>query len=191
MWGALDFQRQVILQVRSGWRPQIAQHRGSQKPLQEPSVTLENLSKKLPGYTFRWFGFGTQSDPALDTVADVEAADEDSDSTSSTSSSTSDEEHVQQQKPQQKSVDPQRQPGSKGIFPDKVVYGQYRCVVHAMIAAAEPAHWLPQRDGVHLEPACGRSMKSNGQLLDSVTAEHQLCQHAACRKLWAAHFNLE
>ena len=71
-----------------------------------------------------------------------------------------------------------------------MTHWQYRCVVHAMIASTEPAHWLPQRDGVHLRPACGRPMKSNGQLLDCITAEHQLCQHAACRKLWA-HFSLE
>ena len=58
VWGALDFQRQIIMQVRLGWRPQVAQHRGSQRPLQEPQVTLEffpNNSQTigLPGYIWR------------------------------------------------------------------------------------------------------------------------------------------
>ena len=141
------------------------------------------FSKKLPEYNFQWFTFGTQSDPVLDTVAGVEEVDEDSDSTSSSSSSTSDEAHEPEHKPQKGSADPKR----KEFF---MTHWQYRCVVHAMIASTEPAHWLPQRDGVHLRPACGRPMKSNGQLLDCITAEHQLCQHAACRKLWA-HFSLE
>eukprot|EP00435_Cladocopium_sp_Y103_P040823 s1556_g11.t1 len=190
VWGALDFQRQIIQQVRSGWRPQIAQHRGSQRPLQEPPVVLEIFSKKLPDYRFQWFEFGAQSAPALDLSDPLVTEDSDSDSTSSSTSSTSDEEEQRQDQAPAAAAAPSKPSGSKGIFPETLVYGQYRCVVHAMIAAGEPAHWLPQRDGVHLKPACGRPMKSNGKLLDCVTAEHQLCQHAACRKLWA-HFNLE
>eukprot|EP00435_Cladocopium_sp_Y103_P033279 s1740_g8.t1 len=190
VWGALDFQRQIISQVRAGWRPQIAQHRGSQRPLQEPQVQLEIFSKQVPDYTFAWFDFGAQSAPEIDTTPPLEEETQDSDSSSSSSSSSSDEvEETSHDKPRRETAS-SKVPGGKNVFPDTLVYGKYRCVVHAMIAAGEPAHWLPQRDGVHLKPACGRPMKSNGQLLDSVTAEHQLCQHAACRKLWA-HFNLE
>ena len=189
VWGALEFQRQIIQQVRSGWRPQIAQHRGSQKPLQEPAVALEIFSKKLPEYTFQWFTFGSPSAPAFDPPEPVDEQDQESDSSSSTSSS-SDEEADKPVKSDEGTAAPPKRSGQKGFFPETLVYGQYRCVVHAMIAADESAHWLPQRDGVHLKPACGRPMKSNGKLLDCVTAEHQLCQHAACRKFWV-HFNLE
>eukprot|EP00435_Cladocopium_sp_Y103_P038388 s2040_g10.t1 len=175
--------------VRSGWRPQIAQHRGSQKPLQEPAVTLEIFSKKLPEYTFQWFTFGSPSALELDPPEQVDEQDQESDSSSSTSSS-SDEEAEKPVKSDEGAAALPKHSGKKGIFPETLVYGQYRCVVHAMIAADESAHWLPQRDGVHLKPACGRPMKSNGKLLDCVTAEHQLCQHAACRKFWA-HFKLE
>ena len=152
--------------------------------------TLSNpgfFFQELPDYQFAWFNFGDPSEPIPDVLPDGEAADEDSGSTSSSSLSTSDDAAEVDPKPQKKQSDQKRSTGTKGIFPDHLVYGQYRCVVHAMIEATEPAHWLPQRDG---KPACGRPMKSNGQLLDCVTAEHQLCQHAACRKLWA-HFNLE
>eukprot|EP00435_Cladocopium_sp_Y103_P041829 s3000_g11.t1 len=190
VWGALDFQRQIVQQVRSGWRPQIAQHRGSQRPLQEPPVVLEIFSKKLPEYAFQWFDFGAQSAFELDPTDHLEEEDNDSDSSSSSTSSDSDEDAVKPSKSTDGAAVPSKPFGNKGIFPDTLVYGQYRCVVHAMIAADESARWLPQRDGVHLKPACGRPMKSNGKLLDCVTAEHQLCQHAACRKLWA-HFNLE
>eukprot|EP00435_Cladocopium_sp_Y103_P074949 s4_g52.t1 len=185
VWGALEFQRQIIQQVRSGWRPQIAQHRGSQRPLQEPAVTLEIL----PDYTFQWFDFGSPSALELDPPEQLEEQDQDSDSSSSTSSS-SDEEDAKPIKSDEGAAAQPKPSGKKGIFPETLVYGQYRCVVHAMTAADESAHWIPQRDGVHLKPACGRPMKSNGKLLDCVTAEHQLCQHAACRKFWA-HFNLE
>ena len=190
VWGALDFQRQVISQVRRGWRPQIAQHRGSQQPLQEPQVTLEIFSKQLPEYSFAWFTFSDKTAQAVDDIPDGEVVDEDSDSTSSSSSSSSSAEATTEQTALPKPAPPKSIGTNKGILPATLVYGQYRCVVHAMVEAMEPAHWLPQRDGVHLKPACGRPMKSNGQLLDAITAEHQLCQHAACRKLWA-HFQLE
>ena len=190
VWGALDFQKQIIMQVRHGWRPQIAQHRGSQKPLQEPQVTLEFFSKQLPDYQFKWFTFGDTAEVPLDQFPDETAVESDSDSTSSSSSSSSDEAAVETPAEPKQSKEQKISTGQKGNFPSALIYGQYRCVVHAMVEALEPAHWLPQRDGVHLKPACGCPMKSNGQLLDDVTADRQLCQHAACRKLWA-HFNLE
>eukprot|EP00435_Cladocopium_sp_Y103_P007822 s1338_g2.t1 len=190
VWGALDFQRQIIQQVRNGWRPQIAQHRGSQRPLQEPPVTVETFSKQLPEYDFQWFDFREPASLVVDPPEQIAEEDQDSDSSSSSTSSTSDAEDEKPSEPQERAAAPSKPFGQKGIFPDTLVYGQYRCVVHAMIAADESAHWLPKRDGVHLKPACGRPMKSNGKILDCVTAAHQLCQHAACRKHWA-HFNLE
>eukprot|EP00435_Cladocopium_sp_Y103_P043594 s1882_g12.t1 len=162
VWGALDFQRQVIQQVRAGWRPQIAQHRGSQRPLQEPPVVLEIFSKKLPDFAFQWFDFGAQSALDLDPSEHLAEEGSDSDSTSSSTSSTSDEEEEKPCKTPAGDAAPAKPSGVKGIFPETLTYGHYRCVVHAMIAAGESAHWLPQRDGVHLKPACGKPMKSNG-----------------------------
>lgn len=60
VWGSLHYQRILIDQVRSGFRPQIPQHRGAQQPLVEPAVTLEFFRKDLPSVQWRWFrGFSS------------------------------------------------------------------------------------------------------------------------------------
>eukprot|EP00435_Cladocopium_sp_Y103_P070303 s255_g35.t1 len=113
VWGALEFQRQIIQQVRAGWRPQIPQHRGSQRPLQEPPVVLDFFSKKLPDFTFQWFDFGAQSALELDPSDQLAAEESDSDSTSSSTSSTSDEEDEKTDKAPTGAAAPSKPSGPK------------------------------------------------------------------------------
>ena len=110
VWGALDFQRQVISQVRGGWRPQIAQHRGSQKPLQEPPVTLEVFSKTLTNFNGSLLALNRIRSwiPLLMGKRQTRT-----DSTSSSSSSTSDAAPVAEQQPPKGSADQKRPPGNK------------------------------------------------------------------------------
>ena len=45
VWTSLTYQRKMIQEVQGGWRPAIAQHRGSQAPMVEPIVVLEKFVK--------------------------------------------------------------------------------------------------------------------------------------------------
>ena len=177
VWGALAFQTQVLLRVQSGWRPQIAQHRGSQQPLKEPPVLLERFSKPLPVYEFRWFSLTTS--PALDTPDETPIAEGSCESSSSSSDSDS-------------SVSATRPVAPKPlkVVPETLLIGQYRYVAHAMIPADPADTWRPCRHGIFLKPACGRPMKASlGKVVEEISPDMQLCQHAACRRLWA-HFQI-
>ena len=89
VWGSLQFQQVVIEQVRTGFRPQIAQHRGAQSPLVEPVVYLEAFKKDIPSYTWQWFPFNS---PAGERVVEVDLPECVEDSSSSSGSESSDSE---------------------------------------------------------------------------------------------------
>ena len=65
VWGALRFQQTVITEIRKGWRPKTAQHRGGQFPLVEPSFTLETYKKEAPEHAFKilFYRFPNQPNP--------------------------------------------------------------------------------------------------------------------------------
>jgi hypothetical protein len=68
---------------------------------------------------------------------------------------------------------------------DEVLIGRCRSVIHALVQAQDGASWRPQWQGVALKPACGRQMKDfEAELIDRLDSNMQLCQHAACRKIW-------
>ena len=48
MWTSLTYQRKMIQEVQGGWRPAIAQHRGSQAPMVEPMVVFETILNHQP-----------------------------------------------------------------------------------------------------------------------------------------------
>ena len=52
VWGALRYQQIVVQQVRAGFRPKTAQHRGGQTPLVEPPVALECFNKQAVEYIY-------------------------------------------------------------------------------------------------------------------------------------------
>ena len=175
VWGSLAFQRQVVQQVLGGWRPMIAQHRGSQRPLVEPSVTLERFVKVRGEFTFRWF---TQNNLLGQPAAVDDSMQNVASESSDTSSDSSSESPVQS---------PVKSKPLQNDEIDEIIIGQYRSVLHAMVLASSTETWRPQHEGRFLKPACGRAMKaSESKILDRIDASMRLCQHAACRKAWRA-----
>ena len=172
VWSALTYQRKLIAKIQSGWRPQIAQHRGSQAPLCEPSVTLERFRKDLSDYAFQWFSFSDTS--VLEAVESPIAEDEES---SSSSSSSSDE--AQESTPAAVPVETQHD------VPDEILIGKYRSVLHAMVKSNDSETWRPEWAGFRLKSACGRPMKgSETEMMHNLDASMCLCQHRACQKVW-------
>eukprot|EP00438_Fugacium_kawagutii_P025668 Skav205813 [mRNA] locus=scaffold307:416060:417427:+ [translate_table: standard] len=170
VWGALQFQQQVLTHVRRGWRPHIAQHRGAQQPLQEPSVHLEKFSQ--------WFQF--TSHPSCDRMDTPVVDPSSSSSSSSDSDSSSDAASIAKAESKPQVLDQHPEP-----IADEILVGQYRSVLHAMVLASDEAAWRPEHEGQRLKPACGRPMRANETtILHRFDPEMQLCQHGACRKIW-------
>ena len=162
VWTALTYQRKLISQVQQGWRPSIAQHRGSEAPMVEPLVILEKFVKQSQAFDFQWFNF---SDPsAIDMHLDVTSSEDSSDT--STDSSSEDEPAGPQPKTAKLDL-------STDV--DEVLIGRCRSVIHALVQAQDGASWRPQWQGVALKPACGRQMKDfEAELIDRLDSN----QHA-------------
>ena len=99
VWGALRYQQIVAQQVRTGFRPKTAQHRGGQTPLVEPQVTLECFKKQAVEYAYRYLPF---SAPKLTIEVDEAPLTEEicsASSSESVGSSQPNEEHDTQVKP--------------------------------------------------------------------------------------------
>eukprot|EP00438_Fugacium_kawagutii_P034528 Skav213818 [mRNA] locus=scaffold1987:562853:565367:- [translate_table: standard] len=154
VWGALQFQQQVLTHVRRGWRPHIAQHRGAQQPLQEPSVHLEKFSKPTPSMAFQWFQF--TSHPSSDRMDTPVVDPSSSSSSSSDSDSSSDAASIAKTESKPQVLDRNPEP-----IADEILVGQYRSVLHAMVLASDEADWRPEHAGHRLKPACGRPMRAN------------------------------
>ena len=98
----LKLQRILLDAIQKGFRPSIAQHRGSQSPLVEPPVDLESFSKSWQLPTWKMFNFTqeqqpkTSTDPLQDLELDVSDDDSDSSKASSTDSSSSAESRMSQ-----------------------------------------------------------------------------------------------
>ena len=98
--------------VHGGWRPETAQHRGSQQPLTEPAVVLEKFSKAKSD--FQWFQF---TDHMVDPIVEEEAFPIDSsDSSSGSSSSDSSDEDRSQEPSMSKEPRLKRPPSKKTSF---------------------------------------------------------------------------
>lgn len=174
VWGSLQFQQIVINQVRAGFRPQIAQHRGAQAPLIEPPVSLEAFKKEIPQYTWKWFDFNSPSGERVVEVDLPDCVEEDSSSDSSSSSDDS----VQETNP---AVSKRSQPP----VVDEVLMAKYRTVVHALLDDLEST----ETDSATqlLRTACGRKLpKFATVVIDSIDSTLTLCQHSGCRKAWAS-----
>ena len=62
----LQLQRTIRSKVLAGWRPETAQHRGGQTPLQELTVQVERFRKQSPQYEWKRFVFhGSQTPDVL------------------------------------------------------------------------------------------------------------------------------
>ena len=53
----LQLQKTIRAKVLAGWRPETAQRRGGQKPLQELSVQVERFRKQKSPYEWKKFVF--------------------------------------------------------------------------------------------------------------------------------------
>ena len=177
VWGALAFQKQVVLEVQQGFRPQIAQHRGGQAPLKEPPVSLEYFKKDLPLFKFDWFHFdapvSSEPSPPVDTVLSSSESSSDSDSSDSSDSPRATAPKKAKKQPQLPSV------------PDECVMGKYRSVIHAMVIAPDDGEWRPMYAGARFRAACGRNMtEKETHFLSEWDEQSSLCQHPGCRKIW-------
>ena len=175
VWTSLTYQRKMIQEVQNGWRPAIAQHRGSQAPMVEPMVVLEKFVKQVQPFDFRWFKFN----PLDEMVPPANMVSSDSSLDSSSDSSSDDE-----------VVEPQPTTSKVDLGPmevDEVLVGRYRSVVHALVKASDAEDWRPRWQGQPLKPACGRQMRGvEAEILDILDTSMPFCQHAACRKVWRA-----
>ena len=175
VWTSLTYQRKMIQEVQGGWRPAIAQHRGSQAPMVEPMVVLEKFVKDLPQFDFKWFRFNESVETAPPDCF------ESSTSSSESSSDSSADDEVLEPRPKTSKVDL----GPSDV--DEVLVGRYRAVVHALVRAGDDEDWRPRWQGQPLKPACGRQMRGvEAELLDRLDTTMPFCQHAACRKVWHA-----
>ena len=175
VWTSLTYQRKMIHEVQAGWRPAIAQHRGSQAPMVEPLVVLEKFVKQVQPFDFRWFTFNAAEDrfPQESIVS--------SESSSDSSSDSSSEEEVSEPQPKTTKV----VLGQPEV--DEILVGKYRSVIHALVKADDAEDWRPQWQGHSLKPACGRQMRGvEAEILDRLDTSMPFCQHAACRKVWRA-----
>ena len=89
----------MIQEVQGGWRPAIAQHRGSQAPMVEPMVVLEKFVKDLPQFEFKWFRFSESLETAPPDCF------ESSTSSSESSSDSSADDEVLEPRPKTSKVD--------------------------------------------------------------------------------------
>ena len=138
-------------------------------------MQLERFVKAAPDFTFHRFRF------ADSTAADMslEVGSESSSSDSSSDPSTNEEVEAPQPKEARKTL-----PSTDA---DEILIGRYRSVAHALVKASDGALWRPQWEGFALKPACGRQMKGlEAEMIDHLDISLQLCQHAACRKIWQA-----
>ena len=144
VWTSLTYQRKMIQEVQGGWRPAIAQHRGSQAPMVEPKVVLEKFVKSLPQFDFQWFQFNESSETQPPDFL------ESSTSSSESSSDSSSDDEVMEPRPKTSKVD---------VVPldvDEVPGGTISAVVHALVRAGDDEDWRPRWQGQPLKPACGR-----------------------------------
>ena len=157
---SLFLQRTISQQVRSGWRPLVAQARGGQAPMALRSFVVPDLTINWPPFLFP----SVLQHPdtinkmkAVLPVVDQKEDDSVSDSSTSQESSSS-------------SSDSEILPLENTSF-----------ILNCFTRVAHIARFL--KDSPHPSPACGRDLGISVELLqvvDSIPADYDLCQHKAC-----------
>ena len=171
----------MIQQIRSGFRPKTAQHRGGQFPLVEPAVALELYKKTASEYQYGFLPFSIPA-PVLE-EPETHAVEVDSESSSSSSSSSS-----ESRAPSIKSNRKARaKPPAVMDGSDEAILARYRKVTHAMIMDTSDANDLPRFQDRSWRPACGARMSAaDTNFLDEWSPELSFCQHPGCKKAWMA-----
>ena len=181
VWGSLRYQQTVIAEIRKGWRPKIAQHRGGQFPLVEPTIVFETYKKEAPDHVYMVLPL---SKPAQsEEVAPVAEAVPTSDSELSSSSSDSNGEPISSPRQHKKHEASQPQPP----MADEAVLARHRKVTHAMLVAEDGQQDRPFHLDRFWKAACGARMShSDTVFLSEWSPSQAFCQHAGCRKVWTA-----
>ena len=182
VWGSLRYQQTVTSQIQQGWRPKTAQHRGGQFPLVEPTVVLERYKKAAPDYRFEWLPFHHHEEPQeLPPVQEVVSEESDTDPSSSDSDtdSKSSEQALSAQEMNPKKQEP--------IQADEAVFARHRRVTHAMVIMDDGNESRPVFMGHLWKASCGARMRhSETEFLDEWHPSMAFCQHAGCKRVWAA-----
>ncbi len=180
----LNLQRTIRAKVLSGWRPETAQHRGAQKPLQELSLQVERFRKQSPPYEWEKIVFNAHpipdeslSDPPL-IVSDVTSV---SSSSSSSSSESSDSEA---------SPTPKKQAATKQLYNDKGEYEEIfvawpNRIQHAIKRDVSSHKNAIRFEGVAFRSVCGSYLNPSSQFASNPKCDLAFCQRAACKKAWA------
>ena len=180
----LRLQRTVREKVLSGWRPETAQHRGAQKPLQELSVQVERFRKPSPPHEWKKFVFhaphmteeSLSDQPMLVSETAVESS-----SSSSSSSDSSDSEA---------SPTPKRTAALKQLHNDKgeceEIFVAWSNRIQHAIKKDESSHkHTIMFESVAYRSVCGSYLNPSSQFASNPKCELAFCQRAACKKAWA------
>ena len=106
-------QRTIRSKFLSGWRPETAQHRGAQKPLQDLPVQVERFRKQSPPHEWQKFRFNAHPIPD-ESLSDPPLISSDVTSVSSSSSSSSSESSDSDESPT-----PKRKAATKQLYNDR------------------------------------------------------------------------
>ena len=178
----LQLQRILIDAIQKGFRPQMAQHRGSQSPLVEPHVDLELYSKTWQHPVWKMFNFASKidtpiiPDPLATTAIDISEGESDSSSDSSAGSSSDSDGEIEDLSAPIMKLTPN--------VPDVAVLGHCKAVQHAMVLTPDTSY--PMFDRHHFKAACGVYLNPDTcTVTEEVLPKLNLCQRPACRKLWS------
>ena len=176
--GQLALQNTLILQVQKGHRFVTPLHRGSQRPIQEPEVTLEKFRKSYQKYKWLFFPFNeATTDPILEGISSSHLAssviqedtkDDDSSDSSSSSSSTASSSAAEE-------LD----------FGDaeELIVARITKIQHMMLVTTD-CH-QPRWNDQHFKAACGARLPRDNCVFDTqLNPDFGMCRHAACFKRW-------
>ena len=181
VWGALRYQQVVIQQIRKGFRPKTAQHRGGQKPLVEPQVTLECFKKQAVEYVYRYLPFSAPN-PTIE--VDEAPLTEDICSTSTSDSDGSSQPNLETDI--QETSAKLSQTHDESDF-DEIIFAKHRRVTHAMVVVSSEDSDRPRYLDKFWRPACGTHMSHDDtKFLSEWDSTLSFCQHPGCKKAWAA-----
>ena len=157
---SLFLQRTISQQVKSGWRPLVAQARGGQAPLQLYPFTVPDNYISWPAFLFPSAVQNPECQGPQTKAPTEEQNIDDSDSSSSDESSSSE---------------------TSEILPLE----NYSYILNCFTKVAHLAKFT--HPNPHPTPACGRDLGVDVELLqvvDSVPSDYDLCQHVACSIDW-------
>ena len=180
----LKLQRTIRSKVLSGWRPETAQHRGAQKPLQELPVLVERFRKQSPPHEWQKFQFNAHPIPD-EALSDPPLISSEVTSVSSSSSSSSSESSDSDASPT-----PKRQAATKQLYNDRgeceeIFVAWSNRIQHAIKRDMSSHKNAIRFEGVAFRSLCGSYLNPSSQVASNPKCELAFCQRAACKKAWA------